>query len=209
MTMKKFIFIIALLVMAACSNTSQKQLNDIRATIKTNKGDINLYLYPEAAPLAVLNFINLAERGFYNDLTFHRVVENFVIQGGDPLGTGTGGPGYTFENELAVEWLNFYDSGILAMANNGPDTNGSQFFITINPAQSLNGNYTAFGEIIDKADKIVVEKIEKGDIIKEITITGNTNWLYAKYKDTVESWNKTLDENDFVIKEKIIENEEN
>ena len=207
--MKKLILIITLLVMAACSNTSQKQLNDIRATVKTNKGDINLYLYPEAAPIAVLNFINLAERGFYNDLTFHRVVENFVIQGGDPLGTGIGGPGYTFENETSVEWLNFYDSGILAMANNGPDTNGSQFFITLNAAQSLNGNYTAFGEIIDKSDKIVVEKIEEGDIIKEITITGNTNWLYAKYKDTVESWNKTLDENNFVIKEKIVENEEN
>lgn len=207
--MKKLILVIALLIMAACSNTSQKQLNDIRATVKTNKGDINLYLYPEAAPLAVINFINLAERGFYNDLTFHRVVENFVIQGGDPLGTGMGGPGYTFENEIAIEWLNFYDSGILAMANNGPDTNGSQFFITLNAAQSLNGNYTAFGEIIDKADKIVVEKIEEGDIIEEITITGNTNWLYAEYKDTVENWNKTLDENNFVKKEKIVENEEN
>ncbi len=199
--MKRIITVIlTLLVFGACSNVNQRALNDIRATIITNKGKINLYLYPEGAPLTVLSFINLAERGYYNNLTFHRVVENFVVQGGDPLGNGTGGPGYKFKNEVATDWLNFYDSGMLAMANSGPDTNGSQFFITHRETPSLNGGYTVFGETIDDKDQKVVDKIEQGDIIETIVITGDTGWLYKKYRSQVEEWNKILDENGFTDK---------
>lgn len=196
--MKRIVTIIlTLLVFAACSNVDQRALNDIRATIITNKGKINVYLYPEGAPLTVLSFINLAERGYYDGLTFHRVVENFVIQGGDPLGNGTGGPGYKFKNEIATDWLNFYDSGMLAMANSGPDTNGSQFFITHRETPSLNGGYTVFGETKDDKDQKVVDKIEQGDIIETIIITGETEWLYKKYKSQVEEWNNILNENGF------------
>lgn len=204
--MKKIIVLmLTLLTLVACSNTEKKNVSyDIRAVIKTNKGDINLYLYPEeeGAPLTVLNFVNLAQRGFYDGLTFHRVVEKFVIQGGDPKGDGTGGPGYQFKNEIALDWLNFYDSGMLAMANSGPDTNGSQFFITLNETTSLNGSYTIFGEVVDNADQKIVEKIKIGDTINTIQIVGNTSWLYAKYKDQVDEWNKILDEQGFSDKRK-------
>ncbi len=199
--MKKIIAVIlTLLVFGACSNKDKRALNDIRATIITNKGKINVYLYPEGAPLTVLSFINLAKRGYYNGLTFHRVVENFVIQGGDPLGNGTGGPGYQFKNEIATDWLNFYDSGMLAMANSGPDTNGSQFFITHRETPSLNGGYTIFGETINDKDQKVVDKIKQDDTIETIIITGNTERLYKKYEDQVTKWNKILDENGFTYK---------
>jgi peptidyl-prolyl cis-trans isomerase B (cyclophilin B) len=194
--MKKTILILFTLLLVACSSTEKKKNsdNDIRAKIYTNKGIINVYLYPEAAPIAVANFINLSEKGFYNGLTFHRVVSNFVIQGGDPKGDGTGGPGYKFEDEFAIKWLNFYDEGMLAMANSGENTNGSQFFITLRSATQLNSIHTIFGEVIstDK-DMKIVKNIEIGDKIEKIEIIGNTKPLLEKYKDKISEWNSILD----------------
>ncbi|MBN1467799.1 MAG: peptidylprolyl isomerase [Fusobacteriaceae bacterium] len=194
--MKKIILILFTLLLVACTSTEKKKNsdNDIRAKIYTNKGIINVYLYPEAAPIAVANFINLSEKGFYNGLTFHRVVSNFVIQGGDPKGDGTGGPGYKFEDEFAIKWLNFYDEGMLAMANSGENTNGSQFFITLRSATQLNSIHTIFGEVIstDK-DMKIVKNIEIGDKIEKIEIIGNTKPLLEKYKDKISEWDSILD----------------
>lgn len=193
--MKKIILLISALFLFACSSAEKKStnINDIRAIIHTNKGQINLYLYPEAAPLAVANFVNLSKQGFYDGLSFHRVVQNFVIQGGDPNGDGTGGPGYSFTDEIAIEWLNFYDEGMLAMANSGPDTNGSQFFITLRATPQLNGIHTVFGEVVSLTkDMRVVKNITEGDIIEKIEIIGDTKPLFDKYSKEIEAWNKIL-----------------
>jgi peptidylprolyl isomerase len=128
-------------------------------TLKTNQGDIVLKLYSKKAPLAVKNFVELAKRGYYNGVTFHRVIKGFMIQGGDPTGTGRGGKsiyGKEFKNEYAPN-LVFDRPYLLAMANRGPNTNGSQFFITVAPTPWLNGGYTIFGEVIKGKD--VVDKI--------------------------------------------------
>lgn len=174
------------------NNPNVVKYNDIRATFVTSQGDINFYLYPEAAPLITTNFINLALRGYYDNTIFHRAIENFMIQGGDPTGTGQGTPGYFLKDEF-VEWLDFYQPGMLAMANMGPDTNGSQFFITIYPADSLNQRYTIFGEFVSQGDYDKIKKLEKGDVIKEIKIEGDYDLLLALNKDKVEEWNKELD----------------
>lgn len=121
------------------------------ATIQTEKGDIVVELFPDVAPLTVNSFVFLAENGWFDGVTFHRVIPGFVAQSGDPTGTGIGGPGYAFKNETAPE-LVFDRKGLLAMANSGPDTNGSQFFITYGPAENLNGSYTIFGEVISGMD---------------------------------------------------------
>ncbi len=126
-------------------------LKSYLATIQTEKGDIVVELFPDVAPLAVNNFVFLAREGWYDGVTFHRVLPGFMAQAGDPTGTGLGGPGYAFANEV-TERLTFDRAGLLAMANSGPDTNGSQFFITYGPAQHLNGGYTIFGEVIDGMD---------------------------------------------------------
>ena len=129
-------------------------------TLQTNQGDIVLKLYPKAAPLAVENFVKLAKKGYYNGVTFHRVIKGFMIQGGDPTGTGRGGEsiwGREFKNEYAPN-LVFDRPYLLAMANRGPNTNGSQFFITVAPAPWLNGGYTIFGEVV--RGKKVVDKID-------------------------------------------------
>ena len=134
--------------------------NEILAEMNTSKGIINIRLYPQHAPVTVANFVNLAKRGFYDALSFHRVIDNFMIQGGCPQGTGTGGPGYKFEDEFNDHKL---IRGTLAMANSGPNTNGSQFFIvTAESTPWLDGRHTAFGEIVDGLD--VVEKIEKSKV---------------------------------------------
>lgn len=133
---------------------------DYTATIKTNHGDIVVDLYEKDTPKAVNNFIFLAKENFYDGLLFHRVVENFVIQGGDPNGNGSGGPGYTFNDEILAKYT-FSDNGVLAMANSGTNTNGSQFFITVtgsNPTY-LNGKHTIFGKVISGMD--VVDEISK------------------------------------------------
>jgi cyclophilin family peptidyl-prolyl cis-trans isomerase len=121
------------------------------ATVKTDKGDIVIELYADKAPLAVNNFVFLAKNGWYDGVTFHRVLPGFVAQAGDPSGTGYGGPGYAFRNEISSD-LNFDSAGLVAMANAGADSNGSQFFITFAPATQLNGSYTIFGRVISGMD---------------------------------------------------------
>jgi peptidyl-prolyl cis-trans isomerase B (cyclophilin B) len=164
----------------------------LTATIKTNKGDINLKLFPDKAPLTVLNFVNLSKRGFYNNLTFHRVIPNFMIQGGCPLGTGTGGPGYQFKDEFSPE-LKHNKPGMLSMANAGPNTNGSQFFITHVPTPYLNNKHTVFGEVVDSKDQKVVNSIVAGDKIIGIVIEGDYTKLAENYKEQLDQWNKVLD----------------
>lgn len=136
------------------------------AHIVTPKGDIVFELYPETAPLAVSNFVALAERGFYDGLTFHRRVEEFVIQGGDPAGNGTGGPGYAFPDELKDSYT--YERGIVAMANSGPNTNGSQFFIMLKDEDRLPKSYTIFGRVLSGIE--VVDQIRVGDVMTRVTI---------------------------------------
>lgn len=126
-----------------------KERADYRATLVTSCGRIDLDLYTDQTPVTVNNFVFLAEEGFYDGVTFHRVVPDFVIQAGDPMGTGSGGPGYTFEDEIRKQ-LKFDRPGLLAMANPGsPDSNGSQFFITVDEPKHLNGKHTIFGEVTD------------------------------------------------------------
>ena len=134
-------------------------------TIKTNKGDIHLQLNPAEAPQTVNNFVALARDGFYNGVVFHRVVPGFVIQGGDPTGTGSGGPGYKFKDEPVKR---SYKAGTVAMANSGPNTNGSQFFICLEDQPSLPGLYTIFGDTVSGMD--VVRSIRQGDIMQSVTI---------------------------------------
>jgi peptidyl-prolyl cis-trans isomerase B (cyclophilin B) len=164
----------------------------LTATIKTLKGDIRLKLFPDKTPLTVLNFVNLSTRGFYNGLTFHRVIPNFMIQGGCPLGTGTGGPGYRFKDEFSNE-LRHDKPGMLSMANAGPNTNGSQFFITHVPTPWLDNKHSIFGEVVDVKDQKVVDSIVAGDKIISITIEGDYSALAEQYKDQLDQWNKTLE----------------
>ncbi|MEC8338846.1 MAG: peptidylprolyl isomerase [Planctomycetota bacterium] len=137
------------------------------ATIETSKGLIRLELHAEQAPKTVANFEKLAGDGFYNGLSFHRVIPNFMIQTGCPQGTGTGGPGYQFEDEFD-ESLRHDRAGILSMANAGPNTNGSQFFITHGPTPHLDGKHSVFGVVLDGQD--VVDAIEQGDTMEKVSV---------------------------------------
>jgi peptidyl-prolyl cis-trans isomerase B (cyclophilin B) len=139
-----------------------------KAVVETSRGVIELELYPEHAPKTVNNFVFLAGESFYNGTSFHRVIANFMIQGGDPTGTGRGGPGYRFEDELKGNPLK-HDKKVISMANAGPDTNGSQFFITHSPQPHLNGKHTVFGKVINGLD--IVDLIRQGDKIERITIS--------------------------------------
>ncbi len=142
---------------------------DLEVTIKTNKGDIHLDLYATKTPKTVANFIGLAKKGYYDDLKFHRVIPDFMIQGGCPFGRGNGGPGYKFDDEIHPECK--HDSpGILSMANAGPGTNGSQFFITHKDTPWLDGNHTVFGKVKSDADQSVVDAIVQGDVISGVEI---------------------------------------
>ena len=144
---------------------------EMEAVIKTTKGDISVYLYPEAAPKSVANFVFLAKNNFYNGLTFHRVIPNVLVQGGDPLGNGTGGTGYVIDDEIS-SWLNFQNGGMLAMANSGPNTSSSQFFITIISLPHLDGKHTIIGETKTRQDLSVVRVIRPEDKILSIEIKG-------------------------------------
>jgi len=170
---------------------SKMTITQLKATIHTTKGDIRVNLFPEKTPLTVLNFVNLAKKGFYNNLTFHRVIPNFMIQGGCPLGTGTGGPGYRFRDEFSAN-LRHSKPGILSMANAGPNTNGSQFFITHVPTPWLDNKHAIFGEVIDEKDQAVVNSIVQGDTIKSITIDGDYSQIAEQNKDTLDEWNEIL-----------------
>jgi peptidyl-prolyl cis-trans isomerase B (cyclophilin B) len=135
------------------------------ATIETEKGDLVLELFASDVPMTVNNFVFLAREGFYNGLTFHRVVADFVVQGGDPAGDGFGGPGYEFDDEITEH---SHVAGALSMANSGPNTNGSQFFITYTPQHHLDGDHSVFGQLIEGMD--VLERIEQGDVMIRVTI---------------------------------------
>lgn len=169
----------------------EKQYN-LTATIKTTKGDIHIKLKPEVAPVTVTNFVNLAKRGYYNGLKFHRVIEDFMIQGGDPTGTGAGGPGYNFRDEF-VQGVEFTKAGILAMANAGPNTNGSQFFITHVPTEWLNYKHTIFGELISPEDQKIVDSVAQGDLMNEVLIEGDVDSFLAEVKEIVDQFNTALD----------------
>lgn len=171
-------------------------LNDIRIVIHTAKGDLEATLFPSKAPVTAANFLNLASRKFYDDLTFHRVVPRFVIQGGDPVGTGSGGPGYRFENEVHPS-LSHVKVGALAMANAGPNTNGSQFYVTIESLRQehvkmLDGSYSIFGQVTKGLD--VTTKIVQGDKIQSVDILDSTDELFAEQKKRLKEWNKILDQ---------------
>jgi peptidyl-prolyl cis-trans isomerase B (cyclophilin B) len=163
----------------------------LTATIHTEKGDIRLTLFPDQAPLTVLSFVNLATRGFYDGLTFHRVIPDFMIQGGCPLGTGTGGPGYRFKDEFDPS-LKHDKPGILSMANAGPGTNGSQFFITHVPTPWLDNKHAVFGSVVDESDQKVIDSIRMGDRITSVTIEGDFTALAEVHKDDLDKWNKAL-----------------
>ena len=139
-----------------------------RASVETNKGTFVLELYPQYAPKTVNNFVFLANEGFYDGVKFHRVISDFMIQGGDPTGTGRGGPGYKFEDELVGNPLK-HGTGVISMANSGPNTNGSQFFITHAPQPHLDGKHTVFGKVTSGMD--VVNSIRQGDKMIKVVIT--------------------------------------
>jgi peptidyl-prolyl cis-trans isomerase B (cyclophilin B) len=164
----------------------------LKATIKTSKGTINIHLFSQRAPRTVANFVNLASRGFYDNLKFHRVINDFMIQGGCPNGDGRGGPGYRFEDEFHNELIHD-EPGKLSMANAGPDTNGSQFFITHVATPWLDGRHAVFGEVETEQDQEIVDAITSGDQIESINIEGEYEELLRKIGE-VQYWNETLDE---------------
>ena len=161
----------------------------LTATFDTDRGPIKVELKPEQAPLTVANFVNLARRGFYDGLDFHRVIGDFMIQGGCPQGTGTGGPGYKFEDE-ARNGLG-HERGVLSMANAGPNTNGSQFFITHVATPWLDGKHTVFGKVVEGMD--AVDAVRQGDKIKSVRIEGDADAALAAKADRVAEWNRALD----------------
>ena len=159
------------------------------AHFDTERGPIRIELAADKAPLTVANFVNLAQRGYYDGLNFHRVIADFMIQGGCPEGSGRGGPGYRFEDETR-NGLG-HERGVLSMANAGPSTNGSQFFITHVACPWLDGKHTVFGKVIEGQD--VVDSVKQGDKINSIKIEGDAAAAIAAKADRVAEWNKTLD----------------
>ena len=160
------------------------------AVLETSKGTIRVDLYPDKTPKTVANFVNLAQRGFYDGLNFHRVIADFMIQGGCPSGTGTGGPGYRFGDEFVAE-LRHDAPGKLSMANAGPGTNGSQFFITHVATPWLDDAHTIFGAVQSDADQEVVNAVAQGDKLESVTIEGEAGELLASVPE-VEEWNQAL-----------------
>ena len=163
----------------------------MKVKFTTNKGEININLLPEKSPVTVASFVNLVKNGYYNGLKFHRVIEDFMAQGGDPTGTGMGGPGYRFEDEVN-NGLDFSVPGKLAMANAGPGTNGSQFFITTVPTEWLNGNHTIFGEVVSDSDLEVVKLLSNNDVMERVEIEGDVKEILDTYKDRLAQWNSIL-----------------
>jgi len=167
------------------------QGNELTAVLKTDKGDIHVTLFSAEAPLTVANFVNLARRGYFDGLKFHRVIANFMIQGGDPTGTGRGGPGYTFVDEFS-SLLRHDAAGILSMANAGPSTNGSQFFITHCPTPHLDDKHSVFGKVFKGQD--VVNAIVQDDVVTTIIIEGDPSTLLSDKREQVNEWNSILDQ---------------
>lgn len=166
-------------------------MSELTATFKTNKGSINIKLFADKTPVTCANFINLAKRDYYNGLNFHRVIANFMVQGGCPQGNGMGGPGYEFKDEFDKD-LKHDRPGVLSMANAGPATNGSQFFITHGPTPHLDGVHSVFGVVKSDEDQKVVDSIAQGDVIESISIEGDAGELFETAKAELDDWNKTL-----------------
>jgi peptidyl-prolyl cis-trans isomerase B (cyclophilin B) len=160
----------------------------LTATFDTDRGPIRVELAADKAPLTVANFVNLARRGFYDGLKFHRVIDDFMVQGGCPQGTGTGGPGYKFEDETGNGLR--HERGVLSMANAGPNTNGSQFFITHVPTPWLDGKHTVFGKVVEGLD--AVDAVRQGDTIKSVKIEGDADAALAAKADRVAEWNRIM-----------------
>ena len=167
-------------------------MSDLIANIASARGTIHVRLTPKETPMTVANFVNLAKRGFYDGLSFHRVIPDFMIQGGCPLGTGTGGPGSRFADEI-VPTLR-HGRGVISMANAGPGTNGSQFFITHVATPWLDGKHTVFGQVVGPADQAIVDAVRGGEKIGSITIAGDTGPLFEQMKARLTRWNEALDQ---------------
>ena len=208
--MKKIVILVSVLMLLmvnivnAKSNKAKKRIGDkkfekimkdfqLEAVIETTKGNISVYLYPEAAPKNVANFEFLAKNNFYNGLTFHRVIPNGLVQGGDPLGNGTGTAGYFLNDEIS-DWLNFDNEGMLAFANSGPNTNSSQFFITMQAMSSLNGKHTIIGGTKSREDLGVLRTIRQDDKILNIDIKGRKVDKFLDYfSEEVSEWERKLE----------------
>ena len=188
------LLMLSILMMMTVAVQSYSKEYKMKVKIITAKGDVNINLLLDKSPVTVANFVNLAKKGYYDGLKFHRVIDNFMAQGGDPTGTGMGGPGYRFEDEVN-NGMNFSKAGKLAMANAGPGTNGSQFFITTVPTEWLNGNHTIFGEVVSDADLAVVKKLSNGDVMTKVVVEGDVDAFLKTQKTRVDSWNKTLKQN--------------
>lgn len=179
-------------------------MSDIKITLHTTAGDIAATMHAEKAPLTCANFLNLAQRGYYDNIAFHRVIEGFMLQGGDPTETGTGGPGYKFADEFHPD-LRHNAPGIFSMANAGPGTNGSQFFICHVPTPFLDNRHSVFGQVTDGLDVVmnITGKLNTGeqgckfdgtgDKITSITIHDDATELFESQKDNIEHWNSILD----------------
>lgn len=191
---------LTLSVLSPDTHAQELDPNELYAVIETNRGTMTFILRGAVAPVTVSSFVNLATRGFYDGLTFHRVIDGFMAQGGDPRGDGGGGPGYQFENEIA---LRHNGPGILSMANAGPDTNGSQFFITHVATPHLNGLHTVFGRIHSGED--VIRQIRVGDVMESVRIEGNARALLERNEARVREWNQTLDFNFSGLREPLID----
>ncbi|EQD49547.1 Peptidylprolyl isomerase [mine drainage metagenome] len=161
------------------------------ATFHTARGPIRVELFVDKAPLTVANFVNLVRHGYYDGLNFHRVIADFMIQGGCPNGDGRGGPGYRFEDECRGD-LRHDKPGVLSMANAGPGTNGSQFFITHVATPWLDGKHTVFGAVLAADDQKVVDAIRASDKLERITLEGDTDAVLAAQAARVAEWNKVL-----------------
>ena len=147
--------------------------------IQTERGNITIEMFEDEAPNTVANMISLIQKGYYNGLNFHRVIPDFMIQGGCPHGTGTGGPGYDFDDECTPDRL--HDSaGVLSMANAGPGTNGSQFFITHGPTPHLDGKHTVFGKVTEGQE--VVDEIKQGDVMQTVVVLQKRDRVYEVEK---------------------------
>jgi peptidyl-prolyl cis-trans isomerase B (cyclophilin B) len=190
-------------VAADSASTDSTPIKDPRFKIRTTKGDIEGILFASKVPITVANFCNLAKRNFYDGIVFHRVIPQFMIQVGDPLTRdasketvwGTGGPGYKFKDEFRRE-LKHNKPGILSMANSGPNSNGSQFFITHVPTPHLDGKHTVFGEVTKGMD--VVNKIQKGDRILAVTIVDDVQPLFKAQEERIAEWNVALEKAGYV-----------
>jgi len=188
--MRKRLFTLGALTLMLFMIASIAAAENPTVTIETTKGTIEVELFADKVPVTVANFVNLANRGYYNGIKFHRVIENFMIQTGDPEGTGRGGPGYTFPDEFHPA-LRHDGAGVLSMANRGPNTNGSQFFITHKETPWLDNKHTVFGKVT--RGKEILDSIAKGDSMDKVTIKGDTAAAMKSAEKHLLSWNEMLD----------------